>query len=904
MEPRLFKYIWHHSRRDQIWILLVVVISMPFVFYSYELPKLIVNGPIEAKDLFSDLSRPEEPFLRLQFDLGWLGGPSDFVLFSGVMLDRFSYLYALCGAFLTLVCINGLFKYYINTYKGRVGERMLRRIRFELVDRVLRFPQSYFRRIRASEVATMIKDEVEPLGEFIGDAYVTPIFQGGLALVAMVFILDQNVMLGLIALAVVLGQAIIIPRLRRQLLELSRQRQREARDLSGRIGEIVDGIPEIHVNDTSNYERSDIANRLGRIFFIRYELYQRKFFIKFLNNFMAQFTPFLFYLLGGYLAITGDLDIGQLIAVIAAYKDLPTPIRELINWDQKRLDVQIKYSQVIEQFDADNMIKPEVQDPIVETVSPITGTIVAGNLGVADDTGATLMAHTSFEVPVASRTAVVGLINSGAESVSEVLARLLIPTSGRVSIGGHDLEDDDLKEAITGRRLGYVGPDPFLATGSVREALTYGLKHVPLRDPEGETRTALQLSEARRSGNTLLDIEADWTDYDAAGVADAAELHDRIVEILNTVGLAEGVFELGLRGRIDAATQPELAEAVLTARRALRKRLETAPLSDLVEPFDPERYNHNATLAENLLFGTAVDETFAIENLASNNYLMLILNETGLDAVLTDMGHRIAQTVTELFSGLPEDHPFFEQLSFMSAEEIPDYQKVVGRTAGVPFESIREEDVRMLLRLPFAYIEPRHRLGLMTDELEHKLLQARARFEEELPETLRGAIEFYEPEEYNSASSLQDNVLLGRIAYGIADGPEQVGEAIRSVLEDNDLRDPVFEVGLDFNVGSGGKRLSLLQRQKIVLARALLKRPDLLIINRAFASLDARSQEKLVARVLDLAKGADGGNAFGVFWVLQNPSFADKFDETLVFEDGTRVKDEDGSKFAYLVEQS
>ena len=48
--------------------------------------------------------------------------------------------------FLLLVVINGLFKLYINTYKGRLGERMLRRIRFELVDRVLRFPPIYFKR--------------------------------------------------------------------------------------------------------------------------------------------------------------------------------------------------------------------------------------------------------------------------------------------------------------------------------------------------------------------------------------------------------------------------------------------------------------------------------------------------------------------------------------------------------------------------------------------------------------------------------------------------------------------------------------------------------------------------------------------------------------------------------------
>ena len=41
-------------------------------------------------------------------------------------------LFALSCVFLLLVIINGLFKFYINTYKGRLGERMLRRIRFEL----------------------------------------------------------------------------------------------------------------------------------------------------------------------------------------------------------------------------------------------------------------------------------------------------------------------------------------------------------------------------------------------------------------------------------------------------------------------------------------------------------------------------------------------------------------------------------------------------------------------------------------------------------------------------------------------------------------------------------------------------------------------------------------------------
>src|SRR5262249_40426288 len=140
-------------------------------------------------------------------------------------------------------------------------------------------------------------------------------------------------------------------------------RQVTARQLAGRVAECVDGSADIHAHDTSNYERADIANRLATIYRIRFDIYQRKFFVKFLNNFLAQLTPFLFYSIGGYLAITGHLDIGGLVAVISAYKDLPGPIKELIDWDQQRLDVQIKYEQVIEQFQPTGMLNPAFQNP-------------------------------------------------------------------------------------------------------------------------------------------------------------------------------------------------------------------------------------------------------------------------------------------------------------------------------------------------------------------------------------------------------------------------------------------------------------------------------------------------------------------------------------------------------------
>lgn len=226
MEPSLFQYIWKHTWKQQIWILIIVFLSMVPYFLSFDLPKQIVNGPIQGDGF--DQPGATQTFMELSLDLPLLGHVT---LFPGVQLDRTSMLFALSFVYLALVVVNGLFKLYINTYKGRLGERMLRRVRFELIDRVLRFPPSYFKRVKGAEVATMVKDEVEPLGGFIGDAFVQPALLGGQALTALVFIVLQNFWLGLIAVGIVAVQAVIIPRMRRRLIRLGRERQLTSREL-------------------------------------------------------------------------------------------------------------------------------------------------------------------------------------------------------------------------------------------------------------------------------------------------------------------------------------------------------------------------------------------------------------------------------------------------------------------------------------------------------------------------------------------------------------------------------------------------------------------------------------------------------------------------------------------------
>lgn len=300
---------------------------------------------------------------------------------------------------------------------------------------------------------------------------------GGQALTALFFIFVQNFWLGLIAAFMVGIQGFIIPRMRRRLLILGRERQLTARELSGRIGEIFDGIGTIRSYDTTNYERADIASRLGRIFKIRYDLYQWKFLVKFINNFLASVTPFLFYIVGGYLAL--KLDIGQLVAVITAYKDLPGPLKELIDWDQLRQDVQVKYVQVVEQFSVDNMIDKSVQEVNHDDLSLREEAISAVNLSLSDNSGARLLSNVSMQVKPGETVGVIGTAAAGGEALADAFGRVLWPESGKLTFGSDDILA--LPDSVIGRQLTYVSAEHYLFQGTLLDNLLYGLKHAPLR---------------------------------------------------------------------------------------------------------------------------------------------------------------------------------------------------------------------------------------------------------------------------------------------------------------------------------------------------------------------------------------------------------------------------------------
>jgi len=871
MEPTVHRFVLRFSLTQTLILIGLTLASLPLQYVALDIPKTIVNQAITGRNI----TYPTEV---------------NFGLFT-LTMDQVGYLFLLCFFYLVMVLINGGLKQYINSYKGRLGERLLRRLRYELLSRMLRFPMPHFRKVSAGELIPMVTSEVETLGGYMGDAFAQPLIQAGTLLTIAFFLFMQNPIMGFAAMALYPIQGYIIPKLQKRVNQLGKERVRTVRKLSERIGETVGAIQEVHANGTVNYERTDYSERLGLIYRIRMLIYLRKSLVKFLNNLLNQMAPLLFYSIGGYLVIHGELSLGALTAALAAQKDMTAPWKELLDYYQQTQDAKIKYDQVTEQFRLPNLTEEPKQVPLEGPPQPLAGPLGVSMLAYAEDVHSKVLENVSFEVPPASRVALIGPAGGGKDAVLQIIAGLIPPSAGKVTIGSEDLAQ--VPESRLGARIGYVGQSPLLFAGSVRDNLIYGLKQRPVAPAAyaDEARRKLRASlraESARAGNLDLDIEADWVDLATAGVADRAALNARLVEVLERVDVGEDLYQFGLRGTIDSKARPEIAAAILKARASLRARLEDPELAALIEPFDPARYNAHATLAENLLFGTPVGAAFDAERLAESAYVLAVLDKVGLTEDLLAMGREVAETMIELFADLPPGHEFFEQFSFIRSEDLPEFQALLARTTGLDARAMKPEDRARLLSLPFKLIVARHRLGLLDEGVQARVLEARRAFREGLPEAMAGAIEFFDPAAYNASATLQDNILFGKIAYGQANAAARIGRAIHELLDALGLRQTVLEVGLDHPVGVGGSRLNAGQRQKLVFARALVKRPDLLLVNEATAILDAAAQARVIEGVFADAEGRS------IIWVTSMPALARRFDRVLMIADGRVAADGPG----------
>ena len=165
-------------------------------------------------------------------------------------------------------------------------------------------------------------------------------------------------------------------------------------------------------------------------------------------------------------------------------------------------------------------------------------------------------------------------------------------------------------------------------------------------------------------------------------------------------------------------------------------------------------------------------------------------------------------------------------------------------------------------------------------DLQDQIVAARALFDKLLPEDQRDAIESYDSEAVNSRLSIRSNLIMGDVTQQRANAEEKIHELIRGVLSELDMFREILLLSRDVEVGIGGQRLPTAARQSIVLARALMKRPDIVLVNDALNAHDREARDRILRNVLELLPEAT------FVWIDSEMPNAQNFDEVLVLRNG------------------
>ena len=744
MERDPLGFVWRTAPALHLAAFALLVFAFGLAWVALDLLRIALDIGV-AGTAFE--SAPFASFLRLQIDLPDRVADQPLVLFRGVSLERTPFILATAATLAGLAILGALLTLALRRTEAAIEGRVTARLRRDMLRGILNARPSA--REEARQAAALASEGLSRNAGRIGAAVITPVMAGGGIALALLYALRNDWRLAL-ALAVLFAVTTFVWPSKLEAEEgAAATRRSEGSALRRALDDLVRRLPAIRAHGTAAQERArieqDLRHRAAPV-----RAGDRHLAVAASTGFLvAVLVPAATVGLGAWLSLSGRVTAGEVTATAVAGVIGALALSAVMRWRQNLASARPLFEEIARMlggFQARGQYGGT-------TALPGAGALVARKAAAYDPGSGARVAGLDVSLPLPAHVAVVGDAASGAGVFAALAAGQLEPASGELTYGGIDLQDG---------RPGRAGATARLCRRRHGAGRRLAAPEPPLRLPEpGRFRDR---APAHRRCNR--------------GGARPPDPCPRPVRHGEPRTRAEA------RGRFDA-------------RRAVRAALAAEGMEDLVEPFDPKRYNHQATVGENLLFGMPLGDTFREANLPSHPFVRAILEAEGLTKTLAAMGLSIATSLVEIFADIPDGHPLFDRFSFFSGSERAYFGDLVERQGERRRGTETARDRERLMGLALRYSESRHRLGLVTPEIEARLVAARAAFATLLPLSLKPAIEFYDPEALCAAASLQDNLLFGRVNHDRAGAEALVRRLVRRVLTDRGLDQDVMRIGLE-----------------------------------------------------------------------------------------------------------
>ena len=725
------------------------------------------------------------------------------IINEAIKLRKMDLLLIYCGIYLVSVLLASSLKYMITILQTRISENVLANMRKDLFAHILTLPLNFYRKAQPGMVVSALVTELTSAGSFVGLAISAPVINIMTLLAFAGYLIYLNPILAIISLALYPIILFIIPFLQRGANTANKKRVDSTRTISSLIGEAISGIHEIQGNGTFRMENRRFGKLVDQMLKIRiiWTLYKQG--VKVTNNFFVSLGPFVIFILGGYLAMQGKLELGAMVAFLSAQEKLYDPWKELIEFYQVYMDAAISYKRTMEYFDTPTefTLEPEDREPF-----QLAGSIDIKELSYVTDTGIQLLDNVNLSMKPGETLALVGFSGSGKSTLALCIGQLYKYSGGHILLGEKEVADLTKKDLII--NMGFVSQSPFIFSGSIEENLVYSYAAIH----DGETDT------------------------------DQPSLDDKIA-VLHQTGIFVDVLRFGLNTILERQSQAELAKRLVKVRENFQQEY-GEKLSDFVEFFDENKYLYFSSVAENLFLGTPNDASFSENNLPLNPYFLKLLSQADLTTPLLSLGAELSRQTVDILGSLSPDPVFFEQ-SPISLEEWDEAILLVERLKRTKLLQLSDMDRNYLLKLALRFEPGKHKLVALPAILERLILEGRSLIHESITRDNPAAFSFYQLSDYIYNQTIINNILFGQIKTSNPKALDMINQSIIQLIIEEDFLETIIEIGMQFQVGSKGDKLSGGQRQKLAIARTFLKSPRMMIMDEATSALDNKSQTRI-----------------------------------------------------------
>ena len=378
----------------------------------------------------------------------------------------------LLAAFGTLAIsqVIGVLESYINAW---ISQRIIFDMKNQMYDHLQHMPHAFFTSERQGDIITRMNTDISGVSSVISGTLSSIVSNVATVVTSLIALFTMSWQLALVGMVVI--PLLIIPtrsvgQTRWKLLTQSQAKNDEMNQMINETLSVSGSLlVKLFAREEREYARFVGLNEEVTKLHLK-EQRSGKWFGVIMGMF-TQLGPLLIYFAGGWLIIArqdSTLTVGTITATVALINRLYRPVQSLLNIQVDFTRSLALFTRIFDYFDMKNPIvsKDNGKKPDMKHAD-----IRYEHVVFSYDPEKPLLSDIDFIVPAGKMYAIVGPSGSGKSTVVNLIPRLYDVLGGRVTIGGVDVRDIDLKYLRS--NIGVVTQESYLFNGTIRENLLY-----------------------------------------------------------------------------------------------------------------------------------------------------------------------------------------------------------------------------------------------------------------------------------------------------------------------------------------------------------------------------------------------------------------------------------------------